>query len=729
MTPSHAVRLQHKMPFKVHPHHAKPVRKRHVVGLSLFLLISGLSVIAGVRFMYDQYDKQMSATISAQNNLDIQPVTSKITALRSTLGFNISFDPQSVSVTATEVSENGNTQNYDGSNVGLPRAYAAILLTPAVRGTNSGSNNFDRSSMTVLAPQENLIDGSEPGLRQLATRYAEASNNEFDVALADEVRKSIGGVEFLKQTYLQVPKYKSRGNLNFGPTTAQLYVGRLPNGRPIIIKLNSISQTASTQSVYDQVLGTFSASAVAATADRASAEFLEANVPKPKFLNLAERLGLHAKATAASVSQMDNSRVVAINAPAVVKLYHIVCGSVVYRNQTLLDDGCEGGTGTGFFISSDGYIATNGHVVSATAKDTIASSLDATTFGRMLEIEGYSRQEIASLTSDIGSDQAAQATVLQAIVQLKDDVIRYENQTDFYIVALGTEVPNFDQLLKNRNFIESPTIKKATLKAIDYNFNDLYSAKGFTRSDVALLKIDGKNYPTTRLGTLDNIVQGASVTVIGFPGEAEMTNLIKNDRLQATATQGIVSAIRESTGNSRKVVQSDVNIGHGNSGGPAFDSSGAVFGIATYLLSGSNNGDTDISYLRDIEDIKDLVRSQSIVLNSMSASQTAWESGLEDFYNARYTSAIKKFHTAEALYSPNMLTGQYISLAQTKIANGEEAQDSRVLFVIIGFLAASLLGTTAVIIIMVRHRAHHHMFQAATAGLISGSLVKQRHQH
>lgn len=729
---AHAAMLSRRTPFNIRPHHAKPVRKRHVISLSMLLFLAGTLGLAAAGYAYERSNRQLSATMAASRQLDSlnvrQPASTTI-ALRSTLGFNLSFNPRLVSVTATEVTAAGEARSFEGENVSTPRPYAAVQVVPSVRD-GSGGDVYDRSTMTVFAPADAVINADETGLRKLVERYAPKSDTGSEVALTHQSSQAIGGTTFVKYTYTHLPKVSANARLKLAPATSYVLAGALPDGRAVVVKINGVGSATTPLKLYEQVLSTFSVSTPSAKPSAALPQ-LESRLPKPKLISLAERLKLSAQVSAADNTVLDNSRIVAANAPAVVKIYHIVCGGVTYRGQPLLEDGCQGGTGSGFLISSDGYIATNGHVVASVAKDMVASSLNATTLARMLQIEGYPAAEIVRLTADIGSDQAAQASVMGAIVKLDDNLIRFTNQQDFYIVALSSEIPDLDQILKQRSFKESAYVKTAQLKAIDYNFNDLYSERGFTRSDVAVLKISGTNYPVVRLGGLDTVVQGASVTVIGFPSDAESSNLVNNDRLQATATQGIVSAIRESSGNSRRIIQSDVKIGHGNSGGPALDAAGRAFGIATYILSGKS-GEAGISYLRDIQDLKDLLAAHSISLRTNSSSQAAWDAGLTAFYDARYTSAIKHFQRAGALYMPNLMTGQYISLAQTKIANGEEARGAGWLYALIAGLIACLIGAVVVIVLMVRHRAHHHMFWAAAAGYVRGPLleaVQVHHRH
>ena len=99
-------------------------------------------------------------------------------------------------------------------------------------------------------------------------------------------------------------------------------------------------------------------------------------------------------------------------------------------------------------------------------------------------------------------------------------------------------------------------------------------------NDVALLKIDATGLQTVTIGDSDQIEVGEEVIAIGNPlGE-----------LTFTMTAGVVSALdREinTDGKPINMLQTDVAINSGNSGGPLFDMNGNVIGITSAKYSGS----------------------------------------------------------------------------------------------------------------------------------------------
>ena len=96
-------------------------------------------------------------------------------------------------------------------------------------------------------------------------------------------------------------------------------------------------------------------------------------------------------------------------------------------------------------------------------------------------------------------------------------------------------------------------------------------------SDIAVLKLEGNNFPTVRLGNSDQLAVGDYVLAIGEPFG-----------LEETATAGIVSAKgRSLPGGYVPFIQTDAAVNPGNSGGPLFDAGGAVVGINAQIYSNS----------------------------------------------------------------------------------------------------------------------------------------------
>jgi serine protease Do len=94
------------------------------------------------------------------------------------------------------------------------------------------------------------------------------------------------------------------------------------------------------------------------------------------------------------------------------------------------------------------------------------------------------------------------------------------------------------------------------------------------RTDVALVKVDGKGLTTLKVGDPQKLRVGEWVVAIGSPFG-----------LDNTVTAGIVSAKGRDTGDYLPFIQTDVAVNPGNSGGPLINMRGEVVGINSQIYS------------------------------------------------------------------------------------------------------------------------------------------------
>ena len=122
--------------------------------------------------------------------------------------------------------------------------------------------------------------------------------------------------------------------------------------------------------------------------------------------------------------------------------------------------------------------------------------------------------------------------------------------------------------------------------------------------DIALIKIDGSNYPYLTLGNSDSLEVGQNVIAIGN-ALGEFRN---------TVSVGVVSGLARSltagdfSGNTElldHVIQTDAAINPGNSGGPLLDLSGRVIGVNVAVAQGSQN----VGFALPINSVKGAIES------------------------------------------------------------------------------------------------------------------------
>jgi len=264
-------------------------------------------------------------------------------------------------------------------------------------------------------------------------------------------------------------------------------------------------------------------------------------------------------------------------------------------------------SGSGTFITAHGDILTADHVINPPHDQALSQFLD---------------------------DQAAK------------DVAAYINLN----ARSGSQVSadQIDQELKSGSLQSAPTYDPATsevflnttytgpLTATDLSslpfqlhaaVDRIEKESSFNQKDVAIVHVKMNDMASVQLGDSGSVQQQDQLTIIGFPGNGDVSNL-PTDLLTASVNTISVSSTK-TTDTGAQVIQVGGNVEHGDSGGPALDSNGAVVGIVSFGLvnSGSPGG---TSFLQASSSARDLV--QSLNLNTApGAFQQAWSKAMTDY--------------------------------------------------------------------------------------------------
>lgn len=131
-------------------------------------------------------------------------------------------------------------------------------------------------------------------------------------------------------------------------------------------------------------------------------------------------------------------------------------------------------------------------------------------------------------------------------------------------------------MLTNHHVVEGAD--KITVTLNDRTELDATLVGSDERSDVAVLKVKGSQYPALPIGDSNAIKVGEPVLAIGSPFGFDYS-----------ASAGIVSAKSRNFSRETSVpfIQTDVALNPGNSGGPLFNQSGEVIGINSRIFSGT----------------------------------------------------------------------------------------------------------------------------------------------
>ena len=224
-----------------------------------------------------------------------------------------------------------------------------------------------------------------------------------------------------------------------------------------------------------------------------------------------------------------------------------------------------GATGTGFIITPDGYMVTNAHVVTSDEEEIkyyfSRQGLSNAAIAFANEFEADLRREGYFMNDD------EWMSIANAYYDLMTYSMSIQNLSTDHYCFMGNVQPGAD----------------ISTKGLRLNLRKI--GKPSTSEDVAILKLDGSNFPTVPLGDDNELRTGDQIYAMGYPGIATTSGVVEapSAMQEPTMTQGIVSS-KKTWHDGGAIIQHDAAIDNGNSGGPLFNAAGEVVGVNTFKL-------------------------------------------------------------------------------------------------------------------------------------------------
>lgn len=301
-------------------------------------------------------------------------------------------------------------------------------------------------------------------------------------------------------------------------------------------------------------------------------------------------------------------------------------------------------SGSGIIVTPDGYIMTNSHVISyqtiknAIVSDYIYQAID----------EGYASltpEEVKNISESQTPTQMAQFAEKIADFTLSESNFNLEKN----IVVLNPS--------SKKDSLEELVVEGFPASVVSVNDNFFKD-----RRDAGLIKVGQQNLPAINLGTSAEVSTGKKVYIFGFPSTAEIND---NDLLEATFSQGTISAIKSSPSKNFKIFQTDAKISKGSSGGPLIDEQGKVIGLVTFMTSDLTKQDGDsFAFSIPIDEAKDIIAENSTGGQIPSQFQTGnyanrFANGLEYLKKSQCRNALSEFALAKQI-NPDFDVLRYI---------------------------------------------------------------------
>ncbi len=370
--------------------------------------------------------------------------------------------------------------------------------------------------------------------------------------------------------------------------------------------------------------------------------------------------------------------VVAKNQIASVRIGSMRCASMDYaiRNVKLhLDKVCTLAIGSGSIISKDGVVATNGHVVFVSDEDLAmyarpANDNEWKSYYSFILGAGYisSTDLNALITKARAGNQDASRQLVSYLQLVPESGRTVTNSKNQYVIQTSDDpiraISNYTEWQYNKTNVVAELIDYE----VDTNNSSLNINSKF--SDVALLKMGG-DFPTVELSSLSGMQNGDEITAIGFPAVVDDGLATKKKTTIPTVSKGLVAAKTTDAGGN-VLVQTSAEIAAGNSGGPAFDTSGKQVGINTYGGSTcpGDAANTNMCFgagiSRDAKDINDMVNKNKIAISANGSLSSSWRKGLSEFMSGQYSKASKTLAELDSKYPNNYLVAKFLAAAKAQ---------------------------------------------------------------
>jgi S1-C subfamily serine protease len=298
-----------------------------------------------------------------------------------------------------------------------------------------------------------------------------------------------------------------------------------------------------------------------------------------------------------------------------------------------------GGTGSGFLVHPNGYIATNAHVVSS-AHDKYATCKKDLFDAYVEEVERNAAVEPGTYSNK-----------KESVDYLKENSVLVEDSFEginLVVLPNGKELP-----FSIRSFGDSIDEKSEILG-----------------KDVAIIKIEVEKAPTLSLSESGLPQPGSEVSIMGYPADADVVDVLDLDSLDQVSTfPGRVSAIKQ-TEDGVKVIQISAGVSAGISGSPVLDKDGNVIGIISFAnmdLSGSTNVPNAIP----TSTLKEFIGDADGIKNERGEVDKLYAEGLEQFWAGDYRKAKLTFESVKGLFEDHSEVDDLISEVNRKIATDE----------------------------------------------------------
>ena len=308
-------------------------------------------------------------------------------------------------------------------------------------------------------------------------------------------------------------------------------------------------------------------------------------------------------------------------------------------------------TGTGWFVDSNGWVVTNGHVVQPAheaprwlVNEQARKAVVAACVWERLQAQGIAPGQRPDIEEPM-KRQALDRALPGAKVELKPSIS--------ILLSNGFRLP-----AKVAKY--SPPVSTAT------------GAGVMSGRDLALLQVEASEMPSFKLGESKNVKIGDPIHIMGFPGVVLTHELLNSTaKVEASVTNGAVSGFKQDVQN-QPVIQTDAPAAWGNSGGPAVNARGDVIGVLTFvsLAPGAEGSIVQgFNFIIPSDAVREFLKGTAVDLADKSPFNDKWFAGLGKLFSEDYKGAAAAFREANRLQPDFPDVKRALAEAEDKIKN------------------------------------------------------------
>ncbi|MCB9245837.1 MAG: trypsin-like peptidase domain-containing protein [Flavobacteriales bacterium] len=304
-----------------------------------------------------------------------------------------------------------------------------------------------------------------------------------------------------------------------------------------------------------------------------------------------------------------------------------------------------GQTGSGMFITPNGHILTNAHVVELLPEQA-----------RLIVVQNVSRQEVINELQRYADYFGVQS--------LNQELL---NETT---IVLMQAMANFVQptYINAEYYVETGH----TIENSEYRLPATLITKGNTipGKDVAILKAQIINAPTVALGKASELEIGDDLYLLGYPGEIDQNKeLLQTVMEEPTFASGTASSWQTVTEGWR-ALGFDGNATKGNSGGPVFNKYGEVIGMLTFGsvdILAKNTLKQGFNFVVPSDIIGEFI-AKANVTPSIGAADQIYREGIALYQAEDFANALEKFNSVQTMQPDWPYLQGYISKCNRGVA-------------------------------------------------------------